>query len=380
MAELFRIIGWMACTGGLAGAGYALACLRAVSRFSNAALPDAPPSVPITVLKPLYGSEAQLAENLESFCRQDYAAPVQLLFGVQEGDEDARAIAATVKARHPELDIAVSVGATRHGTNPKISNLLNMLPSAKHDLLALSDSDIGVAPNYLATIAAALQAPGFGAVTCCYTGHPGVEGVWARLSAMGINQHFLPDVLFALAHGLASPCFGSTIALNRKVLSEIGGFHTFADRLADDHEIGRAVRALGYRIAVPPLVVRHSCVENSPSALIRHELRWARTIRLINPGGFAGSIMTHAVPLSLIGCLLLGFTAAQDAIFAVALAARLWLAVHINARFRLSDPIWLVPARDLLSFAVFIGALFASRVEWRGARFRVSSAGALAQD
>ncbi len=380
MADFFHIIGWVASAGGLAGTLYAIACVFAASQFAKTTVPGDARPVPVTVLKPLYGAEAQLSENLESFCRQDYAAPVQLLIGVQQGDEAARAIAVKVKANHPELDIAIVVGATRHGTNPKVSNLLNMFPAAKHDWLALSDSDIGVTPEYLATIAAAAQMPGTGAVTCCYTGHPAVPGIWAKLSAMGINQHFLPGVLFALAHGLAAPCFGSTIMLNRIVLSEIGGFRAFADRLADDYEIGRAVRARGYRIAVPPLMVMHSCSEQTPAALIRHELRWARTIRLINPAGFAGSIVTHALPLSLIGWFLLNFAAVPAGILAAALAARLWLAVRINARFGTRDAIWLVPERDLLSFVIFIGALFASRVEWRGVRFRVSSAGAMAQD
>src|SRR5207248_2275709 len=110
---------------------------------------------------------------------------------------------------------------------PKISNLLNMFPAAKHDLLVISDSDIAVPQNYLASIMAAIQTPGTGAVTCCYTGAPAIPGVWARLSAMGINQHFLPDVLFAIRYGLAAPCFGSTIALNKDALAEIGGLSRF---------------------------------------------------------------------------------------------------------------------------------------------------------
>ncbi len=380
MIEAIRTIGWVASACGLAGAGYAIACVFAANRFARATMPGEAPPVPVSILKPLYGAEADLAENLESFCRQDYGGAVQLLFGVQTGDHAAHNIAAQVKAMHPELDIAIVTGTARPGTNPKICNLINTIPAAKHHWLAISDSDIRVAPQYLGTIMAAAQWPGTGAVTCCYTGRTSVPGLWARLSAMGINQHFLPDVLFSLAYNLAAPCFGSTIALNRRVLTEIGGLQAFADRLADDYEIGRAVRARGYAIAVPPLMVAHSCSETTASALIRHELRWARTIRLINPPGFFGSIVTHALPMSLIGCLLLNFSAVPLAILAVSLAARLWLAVHINTRFSTRDAIWLVPVRDLLSFAVFFGALFASRVEWRGARFRVSSAGAMAQD
>lgn len=372
-------MGWVFCAAGLAGAGYAIACIFPVRRFSNAKIPAGAP-VPVTILKPLYGAEPQLAENLTTFCRQDYPAPVQLVLGMPRTDDSAFGIAHSVKLNNPDQDIAIVAGAARHGANPKISNLLNMLPAATHDLLVISDSDIAVPPNYLSAVAAAAQIQETGVVTCCYTGRPAMAGLWPRLSAMGINQHFLPDVLFALAHGFASPCFGSTIALKRTVLDEIGGLQAFADRLADDYEIGRAVRSRGLRLAVPPLIVSHSCAEITAQELFRHELRWARTIRLVNPSGFAGSIITHAIPLSLIGCLLLVFTPVSAGILAGAFAARVWLAVHINARFGTGDPIWLVPVRDLLSFVVFIGALFAGRVDWRGARFHVSSAGAIAQD
>ena len=133
-------------------------------------------------------------------------------------------------------------------------------------------------------------------------------------------------------------------------------------------------------IAVPPMTVTHWCSERSAPELIRHELRWARTIRAVSPAGFAASIVTHGVPLGLIGCVLLGFSPIGVAAFILPLAARMALATGMNARFGTSDPIWLVPLRDLLSFMVFLGALFTTRVDWRGARFRVSSAGALAQD
>jgi len=255
-----------------------------------------------------------------------------------------------------------------------------MLPSAKHDVLVISDSDIGVDENYLTTILAALQSPATGAVTCCYTGVAALPGLWPKLSAMGINQHFLPNILFALAHNVAAPCFGSTIALRRSTIEDIGGLSRFAGMLADDYEIGRAVRARGYLVAIPSMVVRHSCGEGTLTGLLRHELRWARTIRLINPSGFAGTLFTHAIPLGLLGFLLLGADGTGAGILLLALASRLWLAGRIKSWFRTGDAIWLVPVRDLVSFIVFIGALFSRRVEWRGARFRVSSAGAMAQD
>ena len=242
-------------------------------------------------------------DHLAGFCRQDYPAPVQIVFGVQAATDPAIAVVESLKAKFPAADIALVVGAPPEGANPKIANLAGMTPHAKHGVLVLSDSDIGVPADYLRRVASALLAPGVGAVTCFYAGAP-AESLWARLAAMGIGYQFLPNVAFAIGTGLATPCFGSTIALKASTLREIGGFESFRPHLADDYEIGRAVRGLGLRIAYPPLILDHACTETSLSELFRHELRWARTIRSIDPAGHAGSLVTHSLILALMGALL----------------------------------------------------------------------------
>src|SRR5258707_5289608 len=128
-----------------------------------------------------------------------------------------------------------------------------MLPHAKHDVLVLSDSDIGVPTGYLRSVVDALSRPGIGAVTCCYTGRASAR-FWSKMSAMGIDYQFLPAVLYGVAIGLATPCFGSTIALRKSVLAEIGGFAAFGERLAGAYEIGRWICPRGFRIAKAPFV------------------------------------------------------------------------------------------------------------------------------
>jgi ceramide glucosyltransferase len=82
----------------------------------------------------------------------------------------------------------------QHGSNPKVSNLLNMMHAAKHGVLVLSDSDIAVPSDYLRQVADAVQEPGIGAVTCLYRGEAGA-GFWSTLAAMGISYQFLPNAL-----------------------------------------------------------------------------------------------------------------------------------------------------------------------------------------
>jgi len=154
-----------------------------------------------------------------------------------------------------------------YGTNLKVSNLINMMPTALHPCIVLADSDIAVPPDYLLRIAAALDAPGIGAVTCLYHGVAGA-GLWSKLSALAIDGHFLPNVLVGLRSGLAKPCFGSTIALRRSHLEDVGGFAAFADCLADDYAIGAALREKGLEIAVPRFLVGHSCAEALAAGIV----------------------------------------------------------------------------------------------------------------
>jgi ceramide glucosyltransferase len=158
-----------------------------------------------------------------------------------------------------------------------------MMPLAKHDILILSDSDMVVQPDYLATVTAALAQPGVGLATCLYIGR-GDAGPWSEIGAAMISFQQTPNMIFALAHGLAQPCMGSTIALRRETLDAIGGFEAFADVLADDHAMGAAVTAQGLKIAVPPILLDHAGDEATLAQLWRHFLRWAVTIRDLNPG------------------------------------------------------------------------------------------------
>jgi ceramide glucosyltransferase len=230
-----------------------------------------------------------------------------------------------------------------------------------------------VEPDYLARIAAALAAPGVGAVTCLYAGR-GDAGFWSRLAAAGISYQFLPNVMIGLALGLARPCMGSTIAMRRETLDRIGGFAPFADVLADDHAIGEAVRALGLAVVVPPMIVTHGCTETSLGAVARHELRWNATVRGLDPLGFAGSVVTYPIPLALLG--LLSPTPLAAIILVSACAARVALILRVDRLTgRKSAPSWVLPLRDIFSLILFAASFFIRSVDWRGERLRMEQDG-----
>ena len=360
------------------GCVYLLVSCAAVMVFPARQQKPRPRAVPTTILKPLHGSEPGLVRRLSSFCRQDYAAPIQVVCGVRWASdpaaETAKEVAKSVGCSHLEL----VVDPREHGTNPKVSNLANMLRWARHDVLVIADSDIEVRPDYLASVVSELNRPEVGAVTCLYHG-VAMPGRWSRHASLAINTHFLPDAITALTLGLARPCFGSTIAMPRAILVRIGGLQAFADHLADDYAIGEAVRAAGYQVAIPRFSVGHACFHDRLQSLVTHELRTARTIRSIAPIGYRGAIITHPFALALFGVLYNGSDALVLA--AVALACRVALCLCVEQALGLArQPYWLIPVRDLLSFAVYVWSLFGGNVVWRGSRYRIAADGSLLSD
>ena len=333
----------------------------------------------VTILRPLHGAPPGLEEALASALEQDYPAPVQLVCGIQNGADPARGVIEALQQRFPNRDIELVVDPRLYGANRKISNLINMFRAARYDALIIADADIVAAPNWLSGTMCALSRPAAGVASCFYIG--GGNGPWGRLLAMGISYQFLPGAIFGIIVGLARPCFGATMALTRQKLAEIGGFEAFRDSLADDYEIGRVIRSRGYEIVYPDVLVRHLCSERSWSAFWAQELRWARTVRSVNPVGHLGSLLAHALPLSLIAAALLSFSPQALTGVGVVLAARVFLKTEMDhIAGSSSGPIWLLPVRDLLSFAVFMASLAAGpTVNWRGDRFRVGKDGVMSQ-
>ena len=360
----------------LAGCAYLAFAVAVTGNFATDKAANPPDLPPVTILKPLKGEEPSLFANLASFCAQDYCAPVQLIFGVPRADDAAIPVVQRLMSTFPRQETELVIDATTIGTNPKISSLNNMMCKARHTVIAFADSDIAVQRDYLLRLVAALEEGGVGGVTCLYHG-VAIGGLWSKLSALAVDGHFLPNVLVGLRTLLATPCFGSTIALRRSDLEAIGGLAAFADCLADDYAIGTALRKKGLKVVIARFLVAHSCAEVSFAQLWRHELRWARTIRTLDPTGYAGSFVTHPMAFALLTCLF-GAILPGAAVAVFAVLSRIVILHVVTSRNGLAPhPYWLVPVRDLLSFAIFIWSFFGRDLMWRGCEYRVRADGTL---
>jgi ceramide glucosyltransferase len=355
--------------------GYTIVAWIALRAFRTAAQQAPARLPPATVLKPLCGAEPDLYEHLRSFCRQDYPA-WQIVFGVRDAHDPALDAVSKLRAEFPRLDLQVAVNPAQHGTSSKVSNLLNMMPFARHDYLIIADSDVRVAPDYLGRVIAPLLDDSVGIVTCLYRGRPR-PGLWSLLGSLFINEWFIPSVRVAALFGSRSFAFGATIALRRETLQRVGGFAAIADQLPDDYRLGELTRRLGLTTVLSEAEIETCVHEASFSGLLQHELRWLRTIRTVQPFGYTLAGITFGLPAAIVGSLLAGGSAATLAMVAVTAGVRL----VINSQPRKSRSplaqLWLVALNDLLGFALWCWSFTTRRVHWRQARYRVARDGTI---
>ena len=354
----------------IASIAYTVLAMGRLRAFTRRSRPQSVRRPPITILKPVHGVEPGLAENLRSFCTQDYPE-FEVVFGVLDAADPALDVIRRIAAEHPgRTTVAVGNGVAAH-RNPKVSTLAPMLPHATHALLAISDSDMRVGADYLEAVASAFDDDRVGAATCVYRGEAADDGLASQLGAMLIVEQFTPSALAAISLEPMTYCFGATMAVRRDALDAIGGLPAIGAYLADDFALGSLVSKLGLRVAFAPYAVTNTVSEPGLRALFLHELRWARTIRAVRPKSYAGIILTYPLPLALLYAALTG---ARRSLPLVALAALVRLALHVAAQRALGSgrrpPPALIPLRDMLGVAVWVAGLRGDTVRWRGRLLR----------
>ena len=354
-------------------AAYALTALLAV------VLPPSRPArgtlrrPPVTVLKPLCGAEPELAECLRTLLRQDYP-DLQVVCGVRDRHDAAVAVVEALRQEFPHRELELVVDARQHGTSAKVSNLINMLAHARHDCLVIADSDVHVPPGYLARVVAPLLEPGVGVVTCPYYGRPS-GGPWSDLGAAFINEWFMPSVRVAALFGSRAFAFGATIALTRGTLQAIGGLSAIADQLADDYRLGELTRRQGLSTVLSEVVVETVVTEPTLAHLLRHELRWLRTIRAVRPMGYAGSFATFALPVATCGWLLAAGQGPVRSLLLITLLARTMLHFAVGRPGVPRAGLWTVPVGDALAFGLWLWGFAARHVHWRQTRYAIARDG-----
>jgi ceramide glucosyltransferase len=378
MHSILRIVQIVAVFGTLSSSIYYLLCLSSAARFLrerkvvNGA--GAVPLPPISILKPLKGTDPEIYESFRGHCLQDYPE-YEIIFGVSDPNDPAIQSVKALQQEFPNCRIRLLVSPKILGANVKVSNLAQMLVEARHDHLIVNDSDIRVERDYLRRVIAPLADSRVGMVTCLYRGVAGPT-LGSRLEGLGISTDFCPNVLAArqLEGGIRFG-LGSTLAFRRAELEKIGGFGAFADYLADDYELGKRISELGLTVKLSDVVVETYLPSYRLREFFAHQLRWARGVRDARAGGYLGLVFTFGLLWSL-----LALAASREALWAWSV-----LAVTMFLRFAVALVVgrsvlhdrkilkyaWLIPLRDLVAAAIWFASLRGHTVTWRGDRFRL---------
>ena len=340
----------------------------------------------ISLLKPLKGSDATTAESLQSWFQQDYPGRIQILFGIADARDPVGNIVRELIEKNPGRDVQLVVCAESLGTNGKVSTLVQLERLATAELILVSDADVRVPRDFLANVVTPLRDPQIGLVNCFYRlANPTTLAM--QFEAVAINADFWSQVLQSATLKPPDFALGAVMITRRQLIEAIGGFTALVNCLADDYQLGHRIAQNGHRIALCPLVVECWDKPMNWGAVWKHQLRWARTIRVCQPVPYFFSLLSNATLwpfLWLIASLAGSKTLYAPLAAIVCVTLRVLFAWNLQRRLTpgqpRSTPVWLVPVKDLLQTAIWLGAFLGNTVEWRGQKMRLRRDGTLIEE
>jgi ceramide glucosyltransferase len=327
----------------------------------------APPSV--SILKPLCGRDPDLRQNLESFFVQNHPS-FELLFGVVHPLDPAVEVARELAAQYPRVPCRIIVHGGGRALNPKVSNLLGLLPAARHDLVLVSDSNVRAPKGYVSELAALYVRDRPGLVTNLFAG-VGEDSLGAALENVQLCGFCAAGI--ALPTLLGDPLLvGKSALFSRRRLERLGGLERLSDVLAEDFVMGKTFAHAGERVVVAPTVLENVTRNMTLRGMVARHLRWSMLRFRLRP--VAAALEPSVSPLALlpIAWWVLGpWSLAWAAALLVIRDLGGWIALRGVRRFYL--PILLAPLRELLVLVAWAVAPFKQHVSWRGKRFRLGA-------
>ncbi len=391
---MMRFLQALTAAGAVCGVGYYALCIWSARAFRKSVPPPDNFTPPVSILKPLRGTDPDIYSAFRSHCLQDYPE-YEIIFGVSDPQDPAAELVKQLQAEFPNRAIRLVICPKALGTNMKVSSLVQMLPLARYEYLIVNDSDIRVPPDYLRRVLGAFK-PGssaaatavppaaakpalesseqrpIGMVTCLYRGIAG-KTIGSHLESVGISTDFIPGALAARELEGIHFGLGSTLAFPRSALQTIGGFEALVDYLADDFELGKRIAAAGYQVEFADVVVDTHVPDYSLGSFFEHQLRWGRSTRHSRRLAYNGLVFTFGVPWAILALLLAQGAPWGWALLGATLAVRLAMAATVGLgvlhdRQLLSD-FWLIPLRDVTALIVWIGSYTGRTIAWRGEQF-----------
>jgi len=324
---------------------------------------------------------------------------------VVSAEDPVCAIVKKLQQEFPNRDVRLEIIPTLIGANAKVSKLAELEKLAKHEIFVVSDADVRVPADFLANAVAPLREPQVGLVNCFYKlANPSTLAM--RWEAIAIGADFWSQVLQSQTLKPLDFALGAVMLTRRALVAEIGGFKSLADCLADDYQLGNRIAKNGHRIELSPVVVECWDPPMNWGAVWKHQLRWARTIRVCQPLPYFFSILSNAGLWAMVWFMIglagirvgpIDWHVEQNLAYGsgplhVPLAfflggffilLRIVIAQNLQCRLIRSSNetfyFWLVPIKDLLQAGIWLCAFVGNRIEWRGQVYRLRRDGTLAK-
>jgi ceramide glucosyltransferase len=340
---------------------------------------------PVSLLKPLHGSEPDLEAHLESFFQQKYPE-YEVIFCARDEQDAGLEVARKVAARYPSIRSKFLSSGTPHYANAKVWSLERMQNAAAHRFFVVSDSDVSVTPDYLLQVMAPFTDPRVGLVTCLYRGVAD-RSIWARLEAVGMSVEMSAGVLVAeMLEGMKF-ALGPTMVVRRDSLENIGGFRALGSYHADDFMLGNLISAKGSKVVLSTHAIDHHVLNTSFLASVLHQVRWMKSTRFSRPKGHLGTALTFSMPYGLLGAAV-ALTMQRPGLAAAILlwswGSRVTLAALVNhsvvQESKSLRSSLLYPVRDLLGFCYWVASYVSNQVKWRGEVYNLLEDGYMRND
>lgn len=336
--------------------------------------PDTPGFLPpVSILKPVKGTDPDAYENFASFCRQDYPE-YELLFCIDEENAPALDVIEQLKRDFPERPMRVLFGSGRVAANDKAAKLARLVSEARHELLVISDSDVRARPNYLKSVVAPLANPEVGAVTLPYVS-VGEKTFADMLQSVGMLSDFYAGIFVAKQLDGVKFAIGPTIATTRSQLARFGGYESIENRPGDDLLIGRSIAEQGYRVELLPYTLETVADFGSMRELLQKRLRWLVVMRYMRPAGHVGLLLTQGIFWSVLAAVVAPYLAIAATYLALYLLLRILLTMMIGSygfkqRFTLRHGA-LIPIWDAIAFVLWVASFTRRSVRWRGSDYYI---------
>jgi ceramide glucosyltransferase len=392
MRILLEILFWVAAVGSVTSSIYCGMVLAAALRFGlrkrreQSAPADFLP--PVSMMKPLHGTEPGMERNLESFFEQDYP-DFELLFCARFDDDEGLQLARKVGTRYPHVNAKyVTCGEPiPKFHNAKVYSLAKMDSIARHDDYITSDADVRVEKDYLRRMVQTLKDPHVGLASCVYLGTAqpdtgnGGPGFASQLDAVGKSVEMTSGVLVADMIEGTKFALGATMATRRKSFQAVGGFNELGQFYADDFVLGNRLAAQGTGVLLATYIIR-LMVQDAPFWLsFRNQLRWMQSTRRSRPWGHLGTGLTFAMPYGVLGLVwgLMSGHAALGLLWLAAMVLNRWLQAGAILTV-LGDPDrvysgLIYPLRDVLGFALWVGSYGGENFYYRGKIYKLKEGG-----